>query len=401
MGPDPSSTSPELSEGHILSTMIKLTTLLLLILPLLTVLIPLSSAEIVADLYRGPIEDVLDDDAEFPVKANPVKFPTPEDPDAAEKPAKKSAKAPKNPKALLEAIRQHREEAQAKAIAAAEAPTKPYYPVAPPGTQVIAVGDLHGDFKNTVRVLQMAGIIDKNLAWAAPAGTTFVQTGDVVDRGDDTILLYQLLANLTAQAPAKGGKVVRTLGNHELMNMGGDWRYVTDGDIKTFGSRKKRAEAFAPTGWIGKQLMELPVVAQVDDTIFVHGGVHPMWKDLGIDGINEAAKQSMLNGKFFDNGVLGGEGVLWYRGYAQEHEGFVCGKLVNTLIALRAKRMVMGHTPQMNGRILSRCNHMALIVDVGISSAYGGNCAALKIEGERVTGIYCDREHDNFTPSKK
>ncbi|KAJ3101437.1 hypothetical protein HDU97_001367 [Phlyctochytrium planicorne] len=265
---------------------------------------------------------------------------------------------------------------------------------------VIAVGDFHGDLKSTLRVLSMAGIVDDKGNWAAPPHTTLVQTGDVVDRGDDTIALYALLGNLTEQAKEKQGKVIRTLGNHEVMNMAMDWRYVTEGDVETFGSAKSRQLAFSENGWIGSVLRKIPIVAKVGDTIFTHGGVMPKWADLGLDEINDLAFKGLAK-KDWRSPVFGSDGPLWYRGYAQDPEGKVCGKLVNALLALKAKRMVMGHTPQLTGKILSRCNHMALIVDVGISSYYGGNCAALKIKGERVTALYCDHEPEDMTPSKK
>lgn len=44
-----------------------------------------------------------------------------------------------------------------------------------------------------------------------------VQTGDIVDRGKDTIALYHLFDELRVQAEAAGGAVVSLLGNHELM----------------------------------------------------------------------------------------------------------------------------------------------------------------------------------------
>ncbi|KAI8833897.1 Metallo-dependent phosphatase-like protein, partial [Chytridium lagenaria] len=267
-------------------------------------------------------------------------------------------------------------------------------------TRVIAIGDFHGDLPNTLRVLRMAKLIDDSSNWIAKPNTILVQTGDIVDRGDATIPLYELMRNLTDQAAAAGSKVVRTLGNHEVMNMAMDWRYVTPGDVKSFGGAKQRQVAFSKDGWIGKELRALPVVALEEGTVFVHGGVTMKWAEKGIQGINDAAKKAMDKGDWYAD-VFGGEGVLWYRGYAMEHEGEVCGKLVKALYELKAKRMVMGHTPQLNGRILSRCNHMALIVDVGISSYYGGNCAALEIVGDRVTALYCDGEPQDLTPSKR
>lgn len=44
-------------------------------------------------------------------------------------------------------------------------------------------------------------------------------------RGDDTILIYQLMDKLRGQAKAAGGQVLSCLGNHEWMNVIGDWRY--------------------------------------------------------------------------------------------------------------------------------------------------------------------------------
>lgn len=47
--------------------------------------------------------------------------------------------------------------------------------------RIIAVGDLHGDYGNALKVLQMAGIADIEGNWAG--GTDlFVQTGDIIDR---------------------------------------------------------------------------------------------------------------------------------------------------------------------------------------------------------------------------
>ena len=37
----------------------------------------------------------------------------------------------------------------------------------PTPRKIIAVADLHGDFENAMKTLQMAGIISKNQAWAA------------------------------------------------------------------------------------------------------------------------------------------------------------------------------------------------------------------------------------------
>ena len=48
------------------------------------------------------------------------------------------------------------------------------------------------------------------------------------------------------------------------------------------------------------------------------------------------------------------------------------------LDATKGRRMIMGHTPQFKG-ILPRCRSKVIIIDTGISSAYGGVLSALEI----------------------
>ena len=84
-------------------------------------------------------------------------------------------------------------------------------------TRLVAVGDLHGDLPNARRVLHMAGVTDESGVWSGGADI-FVQTGDIVDRGDDTIALYGWMEDLRVQAESVGGRVLSHLGNHEIMN---------------------------------------------------------------------------------------------------------------------------------------------------------------------------------------
>jgi hypothetical protein len=38
-----------------------------------------------------------------------------------------------------------------------------------------------------------------------------------------------------------------------MMNALGDWRYVTQEDIKTFGSIRARQDALSEDGWLGQE----------------------------------------------------------------------------------------------------------------------------------------------------
>ena len=56
--------------------------------------------------------------------------------------------------------------------------------------RIVAIGDLHGDYKNYLEVLRIAGLIDKRGKWSG-GKTHLVQTGDIPDRGPDTIKIIQ------------------------------------------------------------------------------------------------------------------------------------------------------------------------------------------------------------------
>ncbi|KAH6560086.1 hypothetical protein BASA60_000085 [Batrachochytrium salamandrivorans] len=267
--------------------------------------------------------------------------------------------------------------------------------------RIVAVGDLHGDLSQALKTLKMARIMDENQNWAA-GNAVFVQTGDVVDRGPDTIKLYKMLYDLKVQAAEHGGQVIQLLGNHEVMNMAEDLRYVTPEDFSSFGGRSKRREAFSADGWPGKYLRTLGVTTWVNGTVFFHGGANPSWAKLGIDGMNEQTHKGLIGRnaqQIHDVPIFGGSGPLWFRGYAQDSEKVICKQLDKALADMNAVRMVVGHTPQLDGTVLSRCNGKLHVIDVGISRVYGGNSAAIEIIGGDVYALYPGQDPLLITPT--
>ncbi|CDH59298.1 serine threonine protein [Lichtheimia corymbifera JMRC:FSU:9682] len=255
--------------------------------------------------------------------------------------------------------------------------------------RIVAMGDLHGDLNNTLTIMRFAGLIDQDNRWSG-GDTIFVQTGDVVDRGVDTIALYELLQRLRDEAQEQGGQVVSVLGNHEIMNMVGDWRYVHPDDIASFGGKEARIKAFSKEGWIGSDLMKWNLTAKVGSSVFCHGGILPKYSHDGIDGINRRAKDSLetyINERDDTYGLFGGDGPTWYRGFAVGDER-ICAVLDKALTMLEADRMVMGHTVQRDGRIRARCGGKAILIDIGISHVYGGHAGALEIQGDQIHAVY-------------
>ena len=61
-----------------------------------------------------------------------------------------------------------------------------------------------------------------------------MQTGDVLDRGNDSRKVMDLLRRLEREARGAGGQVIALTGNHEFMRLAGDWRYVSAGEYDAF-----------------------------------------------------------------------------------------------------------------------------------------------------------------------
>jgi len=261
----------------------------------------------------------------------------------------------------------------------------PAPPARPTPARIVAVGDLHGDTDATLAVLQLAGVVDAQGHWSG-GQATLVQTGDMLDRGLSSKGVVALLQRLQAEAPASGGQVVVLLGNHEAMNLQGDWRYVSPEDLNEFGGEQARREALSAQGALGSWLRQRDAATRIGDTVFVHGGLRPAWAAMGTSAVS-AQVRAALDGAGSPM-VLGPEGPLWYRGYVQEPEVLACKELGEALTALGARRMVVGHTTQRNGRILSRCGGQLLAIDTGISAHYGRNLAALELRSGDAWGLY-------------
>lgn len=269
--------------------------------------------------------------------------------------------------------------------------TPPATRASPPVTRlhapgvVIAVGDLHGDPPSALAAFALAGLVDTRGTWIG-GDAWLVQTGDILDRGPDSRGMIGLMRRLEIEARTTGGRVISLAGNHEVMNLQGDWRYVSPEDLAGYGGEAARKAAFAPSGPDGGWVLDRNIVAQVDDTVFVHGGIDDHWATFGVNGLNALARAAMTGAGPLD--VLGPDGPLWNRTYLQASEVVACPVLTKALASLGASRMVVGHTVQDSGQIANRCGGQLYGIDTGNSHYYGQHLSALRIDGPAVRAIY-------------
>jgi hypothetical protein len=318
--------------------------------------------------------------------------------------------------------------------------------------RVVAFGDVHGAYDALTTVLVQAGVIDADdLSWRGGA-THLVSLGDLLDRGPDSRKAMDLLRRLQDEARAAGGRVHVVLGNHEIMNLTGDLRYVSAAEYAAFADAGSSAAAdapagkaeliaaFAPDGAYGQWLLDQPTVVIVNDTVFVHGGLSSVAgqhspEDLNAtiqtslremlalraeleaagvlprnSEVNEAAemlRERLQDGPdglpaparsaaarfvdLVDHPLLGLEGPHWYRGNVRCHPLIETSQLEGVLEAWNVSRVVVGHTPTPDSRVRSRLDGRVLMADTGmLTEYYRGRAAAVILDEDGVRVVYAD-----------
>lgn len=312
-----------------------------------------------------------------------------------------------------------------------------YYPQP---EKLFVLGDVHGDLMATIESLRIAKLIsidcnplkvDNNklvncVNWIG--GKAFlIQMGDQIDRtrpenwdnnqitidnayhdeGSD-LKIMELFDKLGYQAQKTGGCVISLLGNHELMNVDGDFRYVSLNEFREFGNRfrhlnckkssgnypfgySERKEVFQPGGLVCQRMARnRKAVVQIGNWVFVHGGFVPesairySIKDINhivkqyLMGVNDSTIRFKYNDLF--NNDDGDFSPFWSRkfGYPEDDDQH---EFSRTIQALNIKNkdhepisgMLIGHTPQFfnDKPINSSFNNKLWRVDVGVSKAFG------------------------------
>ena len=301
--------------------------------------------------------------------------------------------------------------------------------------RVVAIGDLHGDYGQYIEVMKSAGLIDNSGKWSG-GKTHLVQTGDITDRGADSRKIIDHLVKLSKQAKKKGGYVHLLIGNHETMNVVGDLRYVSPGEYEAFVTRnsarlqnmqwdrqvewmrannpdfettdleafRKEWEQQVPLGWVehrqawsstgkyGKWVSDNAVAVQINDTIFLHGGISAKYCKFSLQSLTEQVMAGMQeNDPSVVTAMNDPLGPVWYRGLALEKEEEIFSQtLDNILERYGAKRIVIGHTPT-GGVVWPRFDQRVVANDTGIATYYGAHKGLLELTPEDATAIYGDQ----------
>lgn len=250
----------------------------------------------------------------------------------------------------------------------------------PAPARLVAIGDLHGDISAARRALRRAGAIDGRDRWIG-GSMGIVQLGDILDRGDGERAIVDLFERLERDAAAAGGSFTWLLGNHELMNASGDFRYVTDGGWRDFDGR--REAALAVGGVYRRIFADQDVTVRIGATLFSHAGIEPSW-DSDLPAINRDARCWLSGAGARPALASDSTGPVWTRVWGGASPD--CAALDQVLAATGASRMVVAHSVQKHG-ITSACGGKLWRVDTGMSAAYGGPVQVLEIAGDSAHAI--------------
>lgn len=220
--------------------------------------------------------------------------------------------------------------------------------------KMIVLSDIEGNFDSFRQLLQANQVIDKDFDWVFGDGH-LVFCGDMFDRGQQVTECLWLIYTLEEKARLQGGYVHFILGNHEIMNLSGDTRYIH--------AKYRENERLLNTSYtqlfnieseLGRWLRSKNVIEKIGNKLFVHGGIGRDLNnvDLSLETINQTArlyydKESIARAS--DNVELrklfsSNTSPFWSRDYYKEEIKVGVNTVDSTLNKFKVSHIITGHT---------------------------------------------------------
>ena len=296
--------------------------------------------------------------------------------------------------------------------------------VLPAVRRIIVIPDLHGDWDMTIESFKVAKLIDeKDINKWIGGDTVVVQVGDQVDRcryagipcykkeatirdeGNDWKIL-KWMTDIHFEALKDGGAVYSLVGNHELMNVNGDMRYVSYEGLKEFENwsykgeqikdnegepindgKEARIRAFEPGQIIANFLACTRLMALIiGKNLFVHAGVLPkIARKYSVKNMNQLLSLYLwdkLENKTEHKELFNSSDVspLWTRVFGriglklfnknQESRKQCIGLLKPIEEIYKVDKIYIGHTPMLKNGMASVCDDKIWLTDYGASKAF-------------------------------
>src|SRR4051812_30663432 len=207
---------------------------------------------------------------------------------------------------------------------------------------IVALGDIHGGYDRLVALLLGNGLIARDTSAAGYAWSggdrTLVCTGDVVDKGTQSLPAIDLLMALEPEAAAAGGALIVTLGNHEaefLADPSNDKAPEFRSELAAKGIEPESL----PKGErpYGEWMLRRPIAAKVNDWFCAHGG---NTDGRSVDEISSDFRKAVDAGKWDAKTLTGEDSILEARLWWDDKKK---DPLDDDLAAVGAAHIVFGH----------------------------------------------------------
>jgi len=213
------------------------------------------------------------------------------------------------------------------------------------------LSDIEGNFRAFRKLLQGNGVIDENFNWIFGDGH-LVLTGDFFDRGDQVTEVLWLIYSLEEKAKAAGGYVHFVLGNHEIMNLSGDIRYVHPKYFEAASLvRENYMMLYNENSELGRWLRTKNIMERVGDILFMHGGISAATNRMAIpvSSVSQMARPYYADSTYIYSDpridtLYSDIGPFWYRGYYMGSPKASSAQVDSTLSIYGVKHIATGHT---------------------------------------------------------
>lgn len=217
--------------------------------------------------------------------------------------------------------------------------------------KMLILSDIEGEFGAFRKFLQANKVIDDKFNWIF-GDAHLILVGDFVDRGQQQTEVLWLIYSLEEKAHAAGGDVHYVLGNHEIMNLSGDLRYLHAKYLNT--AKLMNVEYTTLLGEqseLGIWFRSKNVAEKLGDVLLVHGGISPSvyHMDLDVPQVNKYTRPFFADSLYkypnLQTDILMGDyGPFWYRGLYKGDQVQRKLELDSALSVFRVKHMITGHT---------------------------------------------------------
>ena len=151
--------------------------------------------------------------------------------------------------------------------------------------------------------------------------------GDFIDRGYYSNQVLWFIYKLEIEARKYGGHVHYILGNHEILNLQGNYEYANKKQNKISNVlEKQQYELYNMNSFMGRWLRSKNTILKINNNIFTHGGINSDLSKISLEEMNIVSKKNYSNSYFKKkNRNIINDLILstntshyWYRGYFEK-----------------------------------------------------------------------------------